>query len=253
MQIATRNRISDLIEGKLLLTDPWYQLIIKMLEPVIHKFNGKGILEVGCGFGGFCINVAKRGAKVIGLDISTSAIHEAKNLAKQLGVRNQVDFIIGDAQFLPFKDQTNEIVVCAETLEHVANYEKAFCELVRVTNRSGYLCLSVPNLLSTLFFEYVILLLIGQPQYVKKLICVEKEHIFHIFKLRRLLNREDLKVIKIQSTDFLHLPPRVRRDLKISQSLKIISDRIGDYLEAHGLPLRLLGANIGVLARKVCL
>ena len=250
VKVATKNRTSDLIERKLLLIDPWYQLIIKMMKSVIHEVNGKRILEVGCGLGGFCINVARKGAKVIGLDVSSSAIHEAKNLAKQLEVQSQVDFIIGDAHFLPFKDRTNEIVVCSETLEHVTNYEKAFCELARVTKKSGHLCLTVPNLLSTLFFEYVVLLLIGQPQYVKKFACVEREQIFHIFKLRRLLNREDIKVIDIRSTDFLHLPPTVRRALKISHSLKIISDRIEDYLEAHGLPLRLFGANIGVLARK---
>jgi ubiquinone/menaquinone biosynthesis C-methylase UbiE len=174
---------SSLIEQKLQLTDPWYQLIIKMLEPVIQDFNGKKLLEVGCGLGGFCIHFAKRRAKVIGVDVSSNAIHEAKNLAKKAGVQNQVDFIIADAQSLPFKDQTSEIVVCSETLEHVPNYEKAFCEIDRVAKRCGYLCLTVPNFLSTAFFENVFLLLIGQPQYVKKLVCVEKERIFHIFKL----------------------------------------------------------------------
>lgn len=247
---ARKNRISDLIERKLRLVDPWYQLIIKMVKPAIHEFNGKRILEVGCGFGGFCVYVAKAGAKTIGLDVSSRAIHKAKNLAKQLGVQNQVDFIIADAGFLPLKDQANEIVVCSETLEHVSNYTKAFSELVRVTNSLGYLCITVPNLLSISFFEYIVLLIIGQPQYVKKQAYLEKEHIFHIFKLRALLDREDVRVIKIQSTDFLHIPPRVRKALKISESLKIISDRIENHLEAHESLLRLFGANIGVLARK---
>lgn len=247
---ATKNQISDIIERKLRLGDPWYQLILKMLKPVIYEFNGKVVLEVGCGFGGFCVYLAKAGAKAIGLDISLRAIHEAKNLAKQLGVQSRVDFIIADAQFLPFKDKANEIVVCSETLEHVPNYEKAFSELVRVTTKSGYLCITVPNLLSTSLFEYIVLLLIGQPQYVKKQACLEKEHIFHIFKLRALLDIENVRVIKIRSTDFLHLPPRVRKALKISQSLKIISDRIEDYFDAHELPLNFLGANIGVLVRK---
>lgn len=250
VKAVKRNLVSDVIERKLHLTDPWYQLIIKMLKPIIGEFNGKRILEVGCGFGGFCVHVVRQGASVIGLDIWPSAIHKAKNLAKQLGVQNQVDFIIGDAHFLPFKDETNEIVVCSETLEHVTNYEEAFNELVRITNKSGYLCLTVPNLLSTSFFEYLVLLLVGQPRYVKKQVCLEKEHIFHIFKLRKLLNREDVKILKIQSTDFLHLPPRVRKALKINESLKIISACIEDYGEAHNLPLRFLGANIGVIARR---
>lgn len=250
VKVVVKKLVSDLIERKLQLVDPWYQLILKMIDPVLHELKGKRILEVGCGLGGFCINIASKGGKVIGLDVSSSAIYTAKKLAIQSGVPNQLDFVIGDAQFLPFKGQTHDLVICSETLEHVTNYEKAFSEIVRVINKSGHLCITVPNLLSTLFFEYVVLLLIGQPQYAKKFAYVEKEHIFHLFKLKRLLNREDIRVIEIRSTDFLHLPPRVRRALKIGQSLKIVSDRIENYLEARGFPLRLFGANIGVLARK---
>lgn len=246
----TGNRISDLIRRKIRLDDPWYRLIIKMLRPSIREFDGKRILEVGCGFGGFCVYVADAGANVIGLDVSSKAIHKAKNFSKQLKFQGQIDFIIADAQFLPFKDHANEIVICSETLEHVPDYERAFSELVRVTNKSGYLCLTVPNLLSTLFYEYIVLILIGQPQYVKNELCLEKEHIFHIFKLRKLLNREDIKVIMIRCTDFLHFPPRVKEALKISEPLKVISHNIEDHLETHDLPFKYLGANIGVLVRK---
>lgn len=247
---VTKNQSSVLIEHKLQLADPWYQLVIKMLNPVIQDFNGKRFLEVGCGLGGFSIHIAKRGAKVIGVDISKKAIHEAKKLTKKLNVQNQVDFIVADAQSLPFKDQVREIVVCSEVLEHVSNYEKAFGEISRVTKRSGYVCLTVPNFISTAFFENMFLVFMGQPQDIKKLVCVEKEHIFHIFKLKKLIEHENLKTIKIQSTDFFHLPPRIRRALKISQVLKILSDRMEDYFDAHQSPLRFLGANIGALIKK---
>jgi len=247
--ISKRNHIADLVERKFLLTDPWYQLILRMMKPVIHEFYGKRILEVGCGLGGFCISLATKGAKVIGLDISSSAVNKAKNLAKQLEVQSQIDLIIGDAHFLPIKDQTNDVVVCSETLEHVTNYEKAFRELVRVTRKSGHLCLTVPNLLSTLFFEYVVLLLIGQPQYAKDFGCLEKEHIFHPFKLRRLFNRENLKVIEIRSTDFLHLPPTIRKALKIDRRPPTISHNLATH--SVSLRLGLFGATIGVVAKKV--
>lgn len=244
------NRISDLIRRKFSLDDLWYRLIIKMLSSVISEFDGKKILEVGCGFGGFCVYMAGAGADVIGLDISSKAIHKTKNLVKQIEFKGQVDFVIADAQCLPFKDHANEIVVCSETLEHVPDYERAFSELVRVTSKLGYVCLTVPNLLSTLFYEYIVLILIGQPQYVKNELCLEKEHIFHIFKLRKLLNKEKIQIITIRSTDFLHFPPRVREALKISDPLKVISHNIEDHLETHDLPLKYLGANIGVLVRK---
>lgn len=254
VDVTSKDRhVADLIRRKLLLSDPWYQLILKMMKSIAHSFQGKHLLEVGCGLGGFCIRMARNGGHLVGLDISSSAIHKAKTLSKQFEVQNQVDFILGDAQFLPFKDQTHEIVICSETLEHVADYEQAFRELVRVTMKSGHLCITVPNLLSTQFFGNLALIFTGQPQYAKKFLCVEKEHIFHFFKVRKLFSREDLKVIEIRSTDFLYLPPRVRKALKIEHHLKAISDRIEGFFEnyasAHGA-LGLFGANIGVLARK---
>ena len=71
--------------------------------------------------------------------------------------------------------------------------------------------------------------------------------IFHLFKIKKLLNREDLEVIEIRSTDFLHLPPTIRKALKIGKYLKVLSD----HLEEHGWILRLFGAHIGVVLKKI--
>ena len=247
---ANRDITSEMIRDKLSLADPWYQLVMKMLYSVVHDFNGRRVVEVGCGLGGFLTNVAQKGGIGIGLDVSSNAVRMTRDLAKQLGLQDKVDLVVGDAQFLPFKEQASGIVVCSETLEHVPDCEKAFSELVRITNKSGYLCLTVPNFLSTAFFENVILLLVGQPGYVKSHVCVEKEHIFHVFKLRRFLKRENVKVITIQSVDFFHLPPRLRRILRVGQSLSVISSQLENFFEKHFSPLRLAGANIGVLAKK---
>jgi len=195
--------------------------------------------------GGFCIQVAKEDGESIGLDISSSALQKARDLAQRYEVRSRVDFIIGDAQFLPIRDQTSDIVVCSETLEHVANPDRAFHELVRATKNSGYLCLTVPNLFSTLFFEYVFFLLFGQPKFVKQFLSVGKEYIFHYSKVKRLFCREDLRIIDIRGTDFLHLHPKITRVLGIDPHLKVLSNE----LERKKI-FRFFGANIGVLAKK---
>lgn len=220
-----------------------------MLYP-LSTFRGKRVLEVGCGLGGFCIELAEKGANAVGLDISRSAIRKAKDLTKHRNVQNNIQFLVGDAQFLPFKDQSYEIVVCSETLEHVEDYEQALNEIVRTMRHLGHTCITVPNLLSSMFPVYTIMLAIGQPQYARRFLNVEKEHIFHYFKVKKLFTREDLKVIKIQSTDFLYLPPRIKRFLKIDRYLKAISNRVENYLHSHKLVFRFLGANIGVLAQK---
>ena len=240
---------SEMLRDKLSLVDPWYQLVIEMLHPICD-FSGKTLIEVGCGLGGFLVYLSKNCSEVVGLDISSKAIHVAKGVVKQLGLQDKVNFVIGDAQFIPFKAQSGDILVCSETLEHVPNYERAFGELVRVTKNSGYLCLTVPNFLSTAFFENVILLLVGQPSYVKSHFSVEKEHIFHVFKLKKLLNQQDVNVVTIRSVDFLHLPPRVRKFLRIDWVLKNISNRLENFFMNYFSSLKLAGANIGVLLKK---
>lgn len=241
--------LSEMIWDKLSLADPWYQLVMEMLRSVCN-FSGKRIIEVGCGLGGFVANVSRDCGEVIGLDVSSKAFHIAKNVVTQLGIKDKVSFVIGDAQFLPFKAQSGNILVCSETLEHVPDYERAFGELIRVTKNSGYLCLTVPNFLSTAFFENVILLLVGQPSYVKSHVSVEKEHIFHAFKLKKLINQQDVNVVTMRSVDFLHLPPRVRKFLRIDWILKIISNRLENFFMNYFSPLKLAGANIGVLLKK---
>jgi len=250
-ELTSENYVTNWIQGKLCLVDPWYQLILKMMKSAINGFQGKRVLEVGCGLGGFCIHIAKEDGESIGLDISRSAIQKAKDLVKQFNVQNNIEFIIGDARFVPFKDQSYNIVICSETLEHVEDYEQAFNEIVRVVENSGHIGITVPNLLSTMFPAYIILLIIGQPQHAKKFLRVEKEHIFHYFKIKNLFRREDLKVMKIRSTDFLYIPPRIKKFLKIEHYLKVISDSMEDYLEHHNSALKFLGANIGVFAQKI--
>jgi ubiquinone/menaquinone biosynthesis C-methylase UbiE len=241
---------SEIIKDKLLLVDPWYQLVLKMLYSVFDDFKEQVVIEVGCGVGGFLVNISKSCKEVVGLDVSLKAVHMAKDLAKRFGFYEKVNLVVGDAQFLPFKEDVGDIVVCSETLEHVPDYERAFDELVRITKSIGYLCLTIPNFLSTAFFENLILLLKGQPGYVKSQVCVEKEHVFHIFKLKRLLNCQKVEIVEFRSTDFLHLPPRVRKFLKLDGILKIVSNKLESFFDNHFSPLKLAGANIGVLLRK---
>lgn len=244
--ITSTEAETQLIERKLLVTDPWYELISQMLSRVITDFEGKTILEIGCGIGGFCLRMAQMEAKVIGLDISQSAIKKAKQLAQKHRVKKYVDFIIGDAQYLPFKDQSGDVVICSETLEHVQNSQLAFNELIRATQKSGYLCITVPNLFSIMFLEFLVLFAIGQPQYARNFLSVEKEHIFHIKKVTRMLDNRSLNTIEIRGADLLHLPPRIKKALKIEHYLKIISNKLLEHFPTLGV----LCATIGVLARR---
>lgn len=98
-------------------------------------------LEVGCGTGHFTRWLTQRGFEVVGLDVSSLMLAEAR---KYDGVR----YIPGDALALPFEGRSFDLVALITTLEFVAVPQRALNEAVRVA-RSGLL-LGVLNRCSAL-------------------------------------------------------------------------------------------------------
>ena len=77
----------------------WRGVVQKRLELNVEKlkpFEGKKILDVGCGSGRFCIAFAINGAeKVVGIDFAQAMIEIADKLANEAGVADKCEFVIG--------------------------------------------------------------------------------------------------------------------------------------------------------------
>ncbi len=70
------------------------EVTLKIVGP---KIKDKVIADLGCGVGDFCFRALDfKPLKVIGMDISTSAVNEAAKRAKEKGVANKTIFIQGD-------------------------------------------------------------------------------------------------------------------------------------------------------------
>jgi ubiquinone/menaquinone biosynthesis C-methylase UbiE len=118
----------------------------RLLAKLLACFPGaKTALEVGCGTGHFTRWLAARGLNVIGLDISWPMLLEAGRLRSPLCLQ-------GDAQSLPFADQSVDLAVVITTLEFVENPLGTLIEAVRVA-RQG-LVLGVLNRRSVLGRRY---------------------------------------------------------------------------------------------------
>jgi 2-polyprenyl-3-methyl-5-hydroxy-6-metoxy-1,4-benzoquinol methylase len=97
------------------------------------------ILDVGCGEG-FTLNRLREkgiGKKLEGLEYLKAAIELGKKTYPDIKI------IQGSIYELPYKDNSFDLVLCTEVLEHLEEPEKALKELVRVSNK--YLVISVPN------------------------------------------------------------------------------------------------------------
>ncbi|CAN5443882.1 class I SAM-dependent methyltransferase [soil metagenome] len=77
----------------------WRGVVQKRLElnvEYLKPFEGKKILDVGCGSGRFCIAFAQNGAeKVVGIDFAEGMIEIADRLANELGVGDRCEFVVG--------------------------------------------------------------------------------------------------------------------------------------------------------------
>ncbi len=101
----------------------------------------RDILDVACGVGYGASILARVGARhVLGVDVSPEAIGEARARAGEVA-----EFIVGDLHNIPCEDRSFDLVTCFETIEHVADPNRALAELRRVLRDDGILLLSSPN------------------------------------------------------------------------------------------------------------
>lgn len=103
---------------------------------------GERVLDVGCGSGAVTREIARRvgsGGLAVGLDPSPALLAVARELAREAGLGDRVEFREGDALRLGFPDGSFDAVVCVTVLSHVPSGEAAIPELVRVLRPGGRL------------------------------------------------------------------------------------------------------------------
>jgi tRNA (mo5U34)-methyltransferase len=67
----------------------------KLIEPYVpEKLNGKTVLDLGCNAGYFSIQMKKRGASVVGVDVTPWAIEQAKFIADYFGL--EIDYRVAN-------------------------------------------------------------------------------------------------------------------------------------------------------------
>lgn len=102
-----------------------------------ENVKGKIFLDFACGNGVTSIEAAEYGAAfVIGLDISSGSISNAKRLADQKGFNNKTRFFVGDCENTQLPQDSIDVVLCAGMLHHL-DLNFAFPELKRILKPGG--------------------------------------------------------------------------------------------------------------------
>ena len=120
-------------------SDEKYRYCIQLYHHVVQgvDITNKDVLEVGSGRGGGAAYIAKKfaPASMIGLDFAQNAIDFCKSY--HASVKNLL-FFHGDAEDMPFEENSFDIVVNVESSHSYGTSERFFQEVHRVLRPKGY-------------------------------------------------------------------------------------------------------------------
>lgn len=124
--------------------------IIAMLRP--HLPPGGRVLDAGCAAGAMSIDLARAGVgRVDAVDFSSTALRHARANAERHGVGHAIRFVEGTLEQLGVADDSYDVVVAADVIEHIVRPETFLREMLRVCRPGGVLLVETPN---TLFRQH---------------------------------------------------------------------------------------------------
>ena len=104
--------------------------LAKAIADLLRVRHPEPVLDIGCGTGNYTIAVADRNVMAIGLDQSTLMLRRAR--AKE----PRIEWVGGQAEALPFADNSFAGAFCTMTLHHLNDFAGVFGEIAR-TLRPG--------------------------------------------------------------------------------------------------------------------
>ena len=114
--------------------------VFRLLE-LLELDDGLEVLDCGCGEGFYLLALQRlRPLGLTGLDADAGRLQRAEEAH---GIRARL--VAGDAQRLPFEDESFDRVLTSEVLEHLPDDAAALREIHRVLKPGGVLAISVPN------------------------------------------------------------------------------------------------------------
>lgn len=121
--------------------------VARLIEDAAEEFMarqslhcGVRVLDVACGTGNLALIAARRGCQVSGIDIASNLVTQARARAAEAGLK--VDYQEGDAEALPFPNESFDLTVSMFGVMFTPQPAVAAAELWRVTKPGGQIALA---------------------------------------------------------------------------------------------------------------
>jgi ubiquinone/menaquinone biosynthesis C-methylase UbiE len=112
------------------------------LKKMMPDFQGKRVLDLGCGFGWHCRYAVENGAaSVIGVDLSQNMLDEAK---KKTNSEN-IQYIRMPIEDIDFPDNSFDAVISSLALHYVQSFEEVLSKISKCLSSGGYFVFSVEH------------------------------------------------------------------------------------------------------------
>ncbi len=196
-----------------------------------HISQEHRVLELGCGIGYFTKELAKTGAEIHAIDISSELLQRAICEVHSCNVTFKID----NAYQTSFDDAMFDTIVGSSVLHHL-EIKKALSECYRLLKPGGSIVFTEPNMLNP-----QIAVQKNIPFIKKRLGDSPDETAFFKWQMRKMLLKEGFKEICVEAFDFLH--PSIPK-----QFVKIV-ERIGLTIEKIPL-LKEFAGSLYIYARK---
>jgi SAM-dependent methyltransferase len=200
---------------------------VKMLSG--HLRPEMTVLELGCGTGYFTSELVRSGAEIVAIDVSPELLQLARAQHSAPNVRYELQ----NAYAMSYPDASFDSVVGSSVLHHL-EIQPALREIHRVLKPSGTIFFTEPNMLNP-----QIAVQKNVPWIKRKLGDSPDETAFFRWPLRRSLEKNRFREIRIEPFDFLHpaLAPRfigpAQAINRVLEKMPVISEFAGSlYIRA---------------------
>ena len=117
--------------------------LLRLITSEIGLEPGARALDVGCNTGPMLIPLRQQGYDVVGIDISPEDVQQAERYLSDRGLPSG-RLSVGDGTQLPFRDQSFDLVLLIDILEHTDHPERIVSETRRLLVPGGIVIATVP-------------------------------------------------------------------------------------------------------------